>query len=147
MVRLSQRDILPTAVKNRGLGNVVKITDNLEAFDTLNNGEDTIFTALLINNKDADMIGEPEFSLWETSIASDNLIPNGDNIDASQYQIIGPWNEWAEIVIAGGSIDLAIPTLAIASRIYVRNISAGAATKIIVRARIRYITNFDQTSL
>lgn len=126
---------------------MVKITENAEALKVLNNGEDTIFTALLINNKDADMIGEPEFSLWQDSISSLNLIPDGGNIDASQYQIIGPWNEWAEIVIAGGSIDLAIPTLAIASRIYVRNISAGASTTIVARARIRYITNFDDVSL
>ena len=147
MVRLSQRNILPTAVKNRGLGNIVKVSNNAEASVSLNNGEDTIFTALLINDKNADMIGEPEFSLWESSIASANLIPNGSAIDASQYQIIGPWNEWTEIVITGGSIELAIPTLAIASRIYVRNISAGASTTIVARARMRYITNFDQTSL
>lgn len=147
MVRLSQRNILPTAVKNRGLGNVVKVSNNAEAKKTLSNNEDTIFTALLINNKDADMIGEPEFSLWETSIAAANLMPDGSSIDMSQWQVMGPWNEWAEIVVAGGSIDLAIPTLAIASRIYVRNISAGASTVVVARARIRYITNFDDTSL
>lgn len=144
--RISQRDILPTSVKSRSLGQIVSVSDNLEASVTLNNGDDTIFTLLLINNRDADLIAEPEFSLWETSISSANLIPNGSSIDMSQYQILGPWNEWSEIVIADGSVDVAIPTLAVASRIYVRNISAGASTVIVVRARVRYITNQDVTT-
>ena len=144
--RISQRDILPVSIKNRNLGDIVNISDNLEASTSLNNGEDTIFTLLLINDKDADLIAEPEFSLWEGSISSANLIPNGSSIDASQYQIIGPWNEWTEVVIAGGSVDISIPTLAIASRIYIRNISAGAATTIVARARVRYITNQDVTT-
>ncbi|HEC65058.1 MAG TPA: hypothetical protein ENI23_07185 [bacterium] len=145
--RIKPRDLLPVAVKSRSLGNIIKVSETLEASATLNDGDDTIFTLLLINDKDANMIAEPEFSLWEGSVASANLIPNGSSIDMSQYQIMGPWNEWTEIVVTGGSIDIAIPAFALASRIYIRNISAGASTTIIARARVRYITNFDDTSI
>ncbi|HEC65691.1 MAG TPA: hypothetical protein ENI23_10370 [bacterium] len=146
MPRISQRDLLPTAVKNRGLGDIVKITDNAEASAVLNNGDDTVFTLILINNKDASLIAEPEFSLWKDSISSANLIPNGSAIDMSEFQIMGPWNEWTEVLLTGGSISVPVPTLAVVSRIYIRNISAGASTTIIARARDRYITNFDVTS-
>jgi len=146
MMRSSQRDILPTAIKNRGLGHVVNVTDNAEASTSLANGEDALVSLILNNNKDADIIGEPEFSLWQDSISAANLLPIGSGIVASEYQIIGPWNEWTEVLLLGGEIDLAIPTLAMVSRLYVRNISAGAIT-LIVRARMRFITNTNDVSL
>ena len=145
--RISQRDIFPVAVKKRSLGNIIKVSNNLEASTTISNGEDAIFTLIFINNLDADVIGEPEFSLWKTSVSSANLIPNGSGIDMSQFQIMGPWNEWTEVLLTGGLIGIAVPKLAIISRLYIRNISAGASTVIVARARIRYITNKDATSL
>ncbi len=147
MNRLSQRDLLPSSIKNRGLGDVVRVSENAEASSTISNGEDTVFTLVFINQMDADMIAEPEFSLWKTSVSAANLIPNGSGIDMSQFQIVGPWNEWTEVLLTDGAIDVAVPKFAIVSRIYIRNISAGASTVIVARARVRYITNFDVTSL
>src|SRR3990172_3462548 len=122
MDRISQRDILPSAVKSRGLGNIIKVSENFEASGTLDNGEGGLFTLLFSNDKDADLITESEFSFWETSVSSANLIPNGSAIDASQYQIIGPWNEWTGVATTGGNIDSVIRTSITASRIYIGNI-------------------------
>ncbi len=146
--RVSQRDILPSSVKSSGLGDIIKVSETLEASTSLNNGDDAIFTLLIVNKNDATMIVEPEFSLWETSITNTNLIPGGSNITTSDYQVIGPWNEWAEGAVLGlsGLFDIPVPTFVGVSRIYIRNISAGASTTIIARARVRYITNQDVTS-
>ena len=147
MTRISQRDIYPTAVKNRGLGNVVKVFETLQGSVTLSNGDDATFSLRFINELDADLLVEPEWSLWQTSISSANLIPNGASIDMSDYQIMGPWNEWTEVIFNEGDVEEPIPTFASVSRMYVRNISAGASTVIIARARLRYITNLLQVSL
>jgi len=141
MNRISQRELLPTAVKNRSLGNIIKITDVVEGSSTISNNEDLMFTTILTNNMSANIIGEPEWSLWQDSISAANLIPNGSGVDMSQYQIMGPWNEWTEAIIVAGAIDIAVPKFVLTSRIYIRNISSGAATPIIARARLRYITN------
>jgi hypothetical protein len=128
---------------------VVKVSENAEASTSLNNGEDVVFTTLFVNDKKADFIVEPEFSLWQGSISFLNLLPGGSNVDPSEFQIIGPWNEWTEGAVLGlsGAFDIALPTYVSVSKIYVRNISAGASTTIIARARLRYITNFDKARL
>jgi len=146
--RIKPRDILPSAVKNRGLGNVINLFDTQEATTTLNNGDDAVLSLTIVNQRDAAMIAEPEFSLWEGSISSANLLPGGSNIDESQWQIIGPWNEWTEGAVIGlsGAFDVAIPEDTVVSKIYIRNISAGASTDAIARVRVRYLTNADDVS-
>ena len=98
MPRLSQRDILPVAVKRRGLdSNIVRVSDTGSVSVTLNNGDSTSVTLLGVNNRGATFIAEPEFSIYQTSITEANLLPFGSGVDASEFQIIGPWNEWTGI--------------------------------------------------
>ena len=144
--RISQRDLLPGAVKNRSLGNVIRLQETGTASVTLNNGEDAILDLLIINNLDANLIVEPEFSLYQTSVAAANLIPFGSAITASQFQIIGPWNEWTGVESFAVDADEPIPSFAVLSHLYIRNISAGASTVIIAEVRDRYITNMDRTT-
>jgi len=138
--------MIPTAVKSRTLGNIIKVTDVVEGSSTISDGEDLLFTTILTNNQSANIIGEPEWSLWQDSISAANLIPNGSSVDMSEYQIMGPWNEWTEAIISAGAIDIAVPKFVLTSRIYVRNISSGASTPIIARARLRYITNLTDVT-
>ena len=147
MNRISQRNILPTAIKARGLGNAIGITTTLETSDTLNNGEDTIFSVVIENNKSSSIMAEVEWSLWQTSVTDANLIPNGSSIDASDYQIIGPWNEWREFALSGQNVTKTMPNYAQVNRLYVRNIAAGASTVIEAKARVRYLTSLDTVSI
>ena len=145
--RVSQRDILPSAAKSRSLGNIIKLQDTGSASVTLNNGDDTILDILIINNKDANIIVEPEISLYQTSVAEANLIPFGASVDASEFQIIGPWNEWTGVEkFTDIGADEEIPSFATLTHMYIRNISAGASTVILARVRDRYITNQDDTT-
>ena len=147
MPRIKQRDILPTAVKNRSLGNVIKLQSTGSASSTLNNGDSAILDILIINNRNANIIVEPEISLYQTSVAEANLIPFGASITASEFQIIGPWNEWTGVEgFTDIAADEAIPSYATLTHIYIRNISAGASTVILARVRDRYITNQDDTT-
>ncbi len=54
---------------------------------------------------------QEDISLFESSISEANLIPNGSNIDTSDYQIIGPWREQVD----GDEKN-------IISKVYVRNV-------------------------
>jgi len=145
--RISQRDILPTAAKSRSLGNIIKLQSTGSVSTTLSNGDEAILDILIINNKDANIIVEPEISLYQTSVATANLIPFGSSVTASEFQIIGPWNEWTGVEkFSDIAADEAIPYYSTLTHIYIRNISAGASTVILARVRDRYITNQDDTS-
>lgn len=147
MKRISQRDILPAAAKSRSFGDIIRIQDTGSASITLNNGEDAILDLLIINNKNANIIVEPEFSLYQTSVSEANLIPFGSNVDPSDYQIIGPWNEWTGVErFTDIAADEEIPAFATLTHMYIRNISAGASTTILAYVRDRYITNLDTTT-
>ncbi|KKL28932.1 hypothetical protein LCGC14_2370200 [marine sediment metagenome] len=58
-----------------------------------------------------------DISLFESSIAESNLIPNGSSIDASNYQIIGPFNDMA-----------ATDNFNTATKVFMRNTSSETAS-------------------
>lgn len=69
----------------------------------------------------------PDWTIYIGSVSNANLLPGGSGTDASQWQIIGPWND-------AGSTEGVNYTK---SRLYIRNISAGSQTVIVyVRARL-----------
>src|SRR3990167_8292821 len=130
--RISQRGIMPTAVKSRSFGNVIKLQETVTLTTTMNNGDELIVDLLIINNQSANIIVEPEFSIYQDSVSAANLIPFGSAIAPAEYQIIGPWNEWTGVEVFTVDADDPIPSRAVLSHIFIRNISAGASTPIII---------------
>lgn len=114
MPRKGQRDFRPTAVDNRNL-DIIKTTDTIESSTTLAVGEETIFTMTTASDLGVPIFVQEDISLFQGSIAEANLIPNGSNVDASNYQVIGPFRDQS----SGDGNN-------IVSKIYVRNASFAA---------------------
>ena len=109
MPRKKPRSFLPFSSKGRNL-DIIRKTDTVETSATLAAGADTVFSLTTKSKKSIALLTQEDISLFETSVAEANLIPNGSSIDASDYQIIGPWREQSD----GDSKN-------IVSKIYVRN--------------------------
>lgn len=114
MPRKTQRDFRPTAIVERNL-DIINITDTVESSITLATGADTIFTITTGSLAGVPIFVQEDISLFETSVAEANLIPNGSSINAGHYQIIGPWREQD----SGDEKN-------IVSRIYIRNTTTAA---------------------
>lgn len=129
--RISQKDILPNAIKNRLLGDIVGITNTASGTTTLNNGQDTTFTATVSNTQGAVIMAVADCSLYQTSVAAAQELPSGGSVDESQFYFaqLGP-NNWNSTDNKNG-----------VSKVYIRNISAGAATDVLIRIQYRTITN------
>ncbi|HEY4478263.1 MAG TPA: sialidase family protein, partial [Candidatus Paceibacterota bacterium] len=67
------------------------------------------------------LLVQEDISLFESSLSEANLIPNGNNIDISHYQIIGPWREQSD----GNGEN-------IVSKIYVRNATSTSTTENVI---------------
>lgn len=135
--RASQMDILPTAVKNRLFGDIIRTIPNdfttslSSTSPTLNNGDQVLFTVTTSSNIGSTMLAIPDLSFYVDSVADANKLPGGSGIDESQWQMIGPWFDWA-----------ATDNRNHITKVYIRNISAGAVV-VTARARVRFITNIN----
>jgi len=133
--RLSQRGILPTAIKTRNLGNIIisrpsdLIGDATSYSFTFGNGDQAVITATLETENNTKLLAILDSSLYVTSVADSNQLPSGSGVDETQYQIIGPWYDW-------GSTD----NKNVKVKLYVLNISAGTVT-VLGRSIWRYIAN------
>lgn len=143
MKRISQRDLLPSAIKNRGLGQkVINTTETQSASATLSNGDQTMVSVTVVADLGATILSDIEITLWHGSVSILNLLPGGSSVDESAWQIIGPRNEWS---FSGGTTEVGNDF--VVSRTYIRNISAGASQTLNVRVRAKYITNLDVVSI
>ena len=127
--RISQRDIIPGGIKNPALGEVIleEVTEIASA--TIGNNVQILLTHTLSQKNNAKMLNVPDISIYLTSVATNNQLPGGSAVDESQWQVIGPWNDW-------GTTDNKNSK----TKLYVRNVSAGS-TLVLFRVKSRYLTN------
>lgn len=128
--RISQRDLLPTATKIRSLGDIIILGALYSASATLSNGNDTVFTLTTTSIDSSRNFCIPDMSLYLTSVSSANQIPGGSNITMSQWEVIFMGNDY-QTTDSKKSI----------SKVYIRNISAGASKVVLFRATSRVINN------
>jgi len=113
-MRKSQRDFIVRSTKPRNT-QIIHVTDTIEKSATLAAGIDTVFEMTTSSKLGVPVFIQEDISLFESSLSAGNLIPNGANIDMSDYQIMGPWREQSD----GDGKN-------IVSKVYVRN--AGVAS-------------------
>lgn len=139
-VRLQQKDILPTAIKNRNFGDVIRtlpndFTTSITATATgVANGNQVVLYYTTESVHGNVVMSDPDISFYIGSVAADNQLPGGASIDESQWQMIGPFTDWGA-TDNKNSIKL----------IYIRNISAGTVD-IIAKGRSRFIANVNAGS-
>jgi len=98
MDRLTQQDLTPTGVKNRILGNVVQKGD--PQIGTANVLPGDYITVQVITNShitstvETRTIVSNDITIYDGSIDPGNIVPYGDNLVASEYLFIGPWNDY-----------------------------------------------------
>lgn len=98
--------------------------------NALSNGGTWTFNISTTNTGGAITLVAPDITLYLTSVSAANQFPDGSNIDMSQWQIVGPWNDW-------GDTD----NINTFTRIFIRNISAGASKTIVLKVNSRAISN------
>lgn len=128
--RIRKQDILPGNVDNRALGEVILSVETSTASASFGNGDQVLLTHTLTQNQGAKMLASVEVGVYIGSVADANQLPGGSGITESNYQVIGPWFDWADT--DGNNVVL---------KIYVSNISAGTVT-IIFKLSDRYLSNF-----
>ena len=127
--RTSQRDILPAGVKGLGIGEIILERDTNSASATIGNNVQVLLTHTVSQKNNAKMFAVPDISIYLGSVATNNQLPGGSSVDESQWQVIGPWNDW-------GTTDNQNSK----TKVYVRNISAGSTT-VLFRIKSRFFTN------
>lgn len=134
--RISQQDLLPNAVKTRLLGDIVQRTATASGSQSLNNGDQVVFTITSTNDPSARIFGVQDLALYQTNDGNGSWqLPGGGSVDESQWQVIGPWNDWHNPNVAGNDPNH------LWTKVYIRNISAGAATTVYIDAWLRLISN------
>ncbi len=128
--RIGQTGIMPTAVKNRQFGEIIQLGALISSTVTLSNGDQTTFTITTTpqtyNNR---ILALPDITLYVGSVADNNRLPGGSAVTASQWQIIFLGNDY----LSNDGYD-------IVTKVFVRNISAGASKDVILNAKRRALT-------
>jgi len=120
--RVSQRDVLPTAIKGRNISNVIFGAESSSASTTLGNGEQAVLSTSLSQNDKYELIGIPYIAIYIGTVTDNNELPGGSAVDESQWQMIGPkydYDAWS---------DNLFPRHIEYAHLYIRNISAGNVT-------------------
>ena len=139
--RISQRDIFPSAIKPRLLGNIIQRLSVTQSTVTgLNDGDQVLNQILVTNIDNKRLLVTTERATYITSVSNANLLPAGSSVDESQWQVIGPF----DAIIKGDGA--AIDGNDFANQLYIRNISAGASQTIIFRGIARYVINEGGTA-
>lgn len=138
--RATQRNLLPTAVKERQWlsGGLYRFTVATTFTDilTLSNGEDDTVTLTFSHSKLNDLL-TPEIyvAYYQTSVASANQIPGGSSITESQWVFTSPFFDY-------GSWDKTRYESVVT--FYIRNVSAGASQTISVVTQAKFISASPQ---
>ncbi len=135
MPRVKSRQLLPSIIKTRNLGDIITTSpsDALGKADTFSftfgNGDQAVLTFTLSTKDHTKLFAVPNFTLYQDSVASANALPGGSSIDETEYQFIGPWHDWASTDNKNVKVKL-----------FILNISAGTVT---IHGRVlwRYIAN------
>ncbi len=129
MPRIRQKDLLPTSVESGAFGEIILERDTETASATIGNNVQILLTHTISQKNNAKMFAIPDISIYIGSVATDNQLPGGSSVDESEWQVIGPWNDW-------GTTDNQNSK----TKIYVRNISAGDSL-VIFKIKSRFLTN------
>lgn len=132
-MRISQRDIIPGAVKGRNVSNIIYGTAEGQVQTTLGNNEQVTVNFDITQNDGFEEKGDLYVSIYVGSVAAANLLPGGSGIDESQWQIIGPYFDYAEWEAESFAKHKDHVTL------YIRNISAGSQT-LIIKSKWKYLS-------
>ena len=93
-MRATQREFLTQSIKTRHLGAVVQKSAIGSYTNSMDAGEDDLITITTIPDYDAPLFTLPDISIYEGSVAEANQIPNGSSVNAEEWDIIGPVNDW-----------------------------------------------------
>ena len=132
--RAHQQDIIPTAVKNRQFGNIVRVTGTQRALATLNNLQQVVFTITTSARNDQRLFCIPDISLCVNSIDFDHQLPGGSAINIEDWQVVFMGNDF-----------LSTDNNNTKTLVFVLNISAGAAQDVILITQSRDIVNTTAT--
>ena len=134
--RISQRDIQPVSVKTRILGSDIITTKPNDLLGsttstsfTFANGEQAVITFTISTTDGSKLLANLDVTFYVGTVTAANALPGGSGIDETQFQMIGPWTDWA-------STD----NKNVKTKVYILNISAGSVT-VNVRSLYRYIAN------
>jgi len=129
--RVGQAGLMPAAVKNRNIGQDILLSNSGLGSAVLNNGGEALFTSTLSTTNNDRVMAVYDITLYLASVAAGNEMPSfGGTVDMSQWQVVGGWNDWG-----------ATNNLNVKNRLYVRNISAGAAQTVIYYSQARVLVN------
>lgn len=131
--RVSQRGIVPGAVKSRHLDNVIFGTTEETVQTTLANNEQVTINYSITQNDGFEEKADLYFVIYIGSVAAANKLPGGSAIDESQWQVIGPFFDYDKWTEAGFSKHQDFVCL------YIRNISAGSSI-VIVQSKFKYFS-------
>ncbi|MDD5407019.1 MAG: hypothetical protein PHE73_08795 [Sulfurovaceae bacterium] len=113
----------------KAIEQIVVLSNVAAASTTLGNGQQAVFTMTTTGSSGARILADTDITIYMDSISAANAFPGGANIDMSQWQMVGPFNDWG----ATNNINNK-------SRLFLRNISAGSHT-VVFRGQCRLIQN------
>lgn len=122
---------------HRAFEGIIDITSTAAGSSSpLNNGDTWVFTITVSNNAGAPILTELDVSLYQNTASTNYRLLGGALTDGSQWQIMGPWADWGASTGVGttASIDSVF-------KVYIRNISAGAAQTVLIKVVARTIAN------
>lgn len=129
--RYGQRNIFPQSVSVRAFNDVIKLSETGSASTSLGNGDQVVITNTLSQKYGARLLSFVDISVYVDSVATTSQLPGGTSIDESNWQVIGPWYDWA--ATDGQNVKILL---------YIRNISAGSVT-LYIRTQHRYIVDIE----
>ncbi len=119
----------------RRLDQIIDQTGEATGSTVLGNGDQALFTITTSSNSGAKVMVAADIAVYIGTAVTANQLPGGASIDESQWQVIGPWNDFES------SDGINTKTL-----VYIRNISAGSQT-VILKTASRVLINSATPSL
>ena len=130
--RVSQQGILPTAVKQRNLGDVVSKTVLSVNATTIPNNDRVVLDVTLDAKEGTGLLAEVFVSVYVGSVATSNsLLDAGSNVDYNNWIIVGPhynWRRW------DSTTDQTTVSL-------VTHNNTGSSQDVIFRIQAKYVSN------
>lgn len=112
--------------------NLVQVSNTASGSTTLNNGDAVTFTMTTASLSKGILNAEPDTTLYLGTVSTNTAFPDGSGIDMSQWQIMGPYTDWGSASANKNDVK---------TKVYIRNISAGASQTILFRGWARVIIN------
>ena len=130
MPRLKNKNLLPTIVKNRNLGNIVLLSSISIGTATLSNTDEVVFAVTTSAKNGQRIFCVPDISVYVGTVTAANQLPGGSSITESDWQIVFMGNDLNTTDSFNTKTD-----------VYIRNISAGASQVVTIRTQSRVIVN------